>query len=1736
MLQTFGLGWPGGNPMTINYTKGVSIGVVYIPSDTDYDDADYMEIVSGTTPTGITWASYGTCAGTKLCTAFYGTSNATTTNAIVIRAHHLGVTSDLTVNFQPNFALTGAVASSGVVNVAYNSSLSLVGGSAPFSYSVASGTLPPGLSLNSSTGAISGTPTTAGVYTFTLQAFDSVPLTATSSSQSIAIHGALAVTTSSLADTSVGATYSQTLTSSGGTTPKTWSVISGALPAGLNLNASSGAITGTPSSAGTSNFTVQVACCTSATASQALSITVNAAPSITTSSLPGGGLGIAYSQTLAATGGTGALTWSVSAGALPSGVTLSSAGVLSGTPTASGTFNFTARAVDAVSVAATRSLSLVVTDAPSISTSSLAALTATQTVSQTIGASGGTTPYTWSISSGVLPAGLSLNASTGAITGTATTAGSYSFTVLVTDAGSATDSKALNWTVNAAPAITTSSLNATTVGATYSASPAATGGTGSRTWTVASGALPAGVSLNASTGALTGTPSSAGTASFTLQVADTNSITASQALSIVVNAAPAITTASLADGTIGAAYSRTLAATGGTGALTWTVSSGALPTGLTLSTAGVLSGTPTTAGTATFTVRAADTASVAGTRALSLTVLNPPAITAPTFSTLTATQSVSQTLASTGGTAPYTWSITGGALPAGLSLNSSTGVITGTASAAGTYSFTIQVTDASSLSDTASGSWTVNAAPAITTASLPESTFGPAYPSATLAATGGTGTLTFSATGLPSGLSLSTAGVLSGTPAAAGSTSVQFQVTDANSVSASRTLTLTVNVEPAVTTTTLPLAVNGQAYSQTLTATGGTGARTWSVVSGALPAGLSLSPAGVLSGTASANVTANFTVQVADSVSVTASRALSLLVATGPAVLAQSLPALTPGQQASANLTASQGTPPYQWSITTGALPAGLTLDAATGAIGGQVTATSTAAFTATVRDANNLEGSRAFTWQVNPALRVTIPAGRLVTGKPAPALALNASGGTPPLMFHVTGLPAGLSVDESSGEAGGIPINAGEYTLTATVTDANGVRATGTGVWLVVPGVTITPTPFRPLTAGRTTNQPVALNGGTAPFRWSITGGQLPAGLTLHAANGVLQGAAQAAGTKSVTFEVIDANGITDSASYEIVVNPPLALTPGAPPVVFAGQALSHTFQATGGTAPLTWSLAGGALPAGITLSAAGVLSGTPIAPGDATFSVQVSDANGATASAPITVSVDSVLRAAPGALVFEADEGRPAPAPQHLTVQSAAAQQPVRITSDAPWLTVSPDQGTTPLVADVSVATASLAAGSYPATLTISGTETRTVAVLLTVHAAPDAALSANPAAITLRTPAGDEPARQLVTLRAGEAGAAWRATPGEPWLTVEPAQGVFDASRTAALLVSTRAAALAPGRYETAITVIAGAQQATIPVALEVSAASHFELSYSGLAFSAIPGTVPEARTVSILNRAASPLAWTAAANVPWIRLDQSGGSTSEVTDLQVSIDPSGLPAGTHNGIVTVTDSPESVSRQVEVLLTLSESAPRPSAAPAGILVVTRGSGEPQARAIRLSNPRLQPVSFTASIAPPDAAGWLSLPTASGAIAPSGSTELQVLVNAPPAAVPAQAQITVEFSDGTVNVVTITSHPAGPECLSAAPVLAWVRFGDAFSTPAGAPANLAVTAVDGCGEPLHQGAGLVLFSHPGEQAVPLIPSPTGLWTATWTPVAAADSIMLTVTVQDTAGRPALLTATGRVTAPAQ
>jgi len=231
----------------------------------------------------------------------------------------------------------------------------------------------------------------------------------------------------------IGAAYSQTVRASGSPDP-TYSIISGA-PGWLSINSSTGELTGTPTGSETTHTVTLRATNASGTADLVVSLQVISAVAITTTSLPNGVQNQVYSQPLAAVG-VEPFTWSVISGSLPTGVSLAGA-TIAGTPTAaSGTSSFTVQVTDALGRTDTQALSITLGAAsavPVITTSSLPAGTVGASYSQTITATG-TASISFAVVSGTLPTGLSLNGSTGALTGTPTAAGAFGFTVRATNA------------------------------------------------------------------------------------------------------------------------------------------------------------------------------------------------------------------------------------------------------------------------------------------------------------------------------------------------------------------------------------------------------------------------------------------------------------------------------------------------------------------------------------------------------------------------------------------------------------------------------------------------------------------------------------------------------------------------------------------------------------------------------------------------------------------------------------------------------------------------------------------------------------------------------------------------------------------------------------------------------------------------------------------------------------------------------------------------------------------------------------------------------------------------------------------------------------------------------------------------------------------------------------------------------------------------------------------------------
>ncbi|MFL6214654.1 MAG: putative Ig domain-containing protein [Blastocatellia bacterium] len=992
------------------------------------------------------------------------------------------------------------------VSVTYNRALVASGGRPDYVWLIDSGALPAGMTLSQS-GTISGTPTTAGTSTFVVKVTDSNNASATKALSIIVRPAApLTITTSRLPGGSVGTAYSQNLGATGGQTPYNWTRESGSLPDGLSLNQSTGVVSGVPERAGSWSFVIKLTDVTPASVTRTLSITINptiSALQIDTQSLPDGVVGQDYSRALQASGGSSPYRWTISSGRLPDGLQLGDDGSITGRPTTAGEVAFTVQAAEQSGQTATKALSIDVDPAPQLTILSqnplpAAAIGVPYTVQ--LQAASGSAPYFWvkkkKAKFGQLPDGITLS-DTGMLSGTPTAQGSSDFTVIVTDMVDRQAKKPFTITVGPPPpplAIRTESLPNATQGLIYTAHLEASGGLSPYTWSLDSGVLPDGLTMQ-SDGTISGRATTVGTVAFVVRVKDSVGTSSTKSLFIVVTQPPpplVIQTVQLPETTAERSYTQTLQATGGVPPYTWSLVSGSLGQGLSLSASGVISGTPTSPGTVVFVVRVTDSAQQTVSRTLAITIK--PADHVAPFGNLEAPDfraTLNNTAVGSGWAldnvgidtievmldgAKVTEAIYGLSRP-------DIGAIWGSfpnAAHAG-YSFTFDSTKFSNGEHTlsvrlidAAGNVTVvgtrpitlqNSVFMITTSGLPRGKKGEAYSQQLLTANGRPPyTFTLVSGALPAGLSLSASGLISGTPTVFGNGfTFGVRATDANSASAVASFVLDINPDVVplrvVTSGALSSGLTGVNYSTQLFFTGGHPPVTWGFNSGTLPPGLSVSSSGILSGRPTIAGNYTFTVRVTDSDNTTAvSSALTLQIDVGPlgVIDTGALPSGVTGASYSYLLRGTGGTMPYTWSVNSGALPSGLSLNATTGAITGISTIPGQYDFVVKITDSTSA-------FALSDSLRITVTAGPLVvltTGDLTAArvnvdyiFTLLASGGKQPYTWSVLSgaLPGGLTLDAATGAITGKPTAAGTFPFVVQVRDASNVTATSTQLRIIV-------------------------------------------------------------------------------------------------------------------------------------------------------------------------------------------------------------------------------------------------------------------------------------------------------------------------------------------------------------------------------------------------------------------------------------------------------------------------------------------------------------------------------------------------------------------------------------------------------------------------------------------------------------------------------------------------------------
>lgn len=581
--------------------------------------------------------------------------------------------------------------------------------------------LPPGIALNPLTGQLSGVPTTPGTYSFTLRVRDSqgtvrdIPESITVSAY---VPPSLSGTLAEFSNRTVP--YSSGFTASGGTAPYTWSIASGTLPTGLTINASTGVISGTPSDTSYTDRSITVRVVDAAGSSAQRTQTIRYADILAlTGTLNAGVQSTAYSDGFDRSGGHSPFTFSITSGSLPSGLSLNSTtGVITGTPTATSSTALTIRVTDASGATASASGTLTISSAyvpiditgsvtnnsQNVEVLSSFSITPTYSGVSVTGGSGSIT-YSWAHISGstAISAGSPSSLATSFV-GTVSPGSTISaaFRVTATDGIS---SDTLDVTISVTNTYVTMTLDASSLPratrtAPYGVTVVRNGGRSPYTFSVISGTLPTGITLNSSTGQLSGTPSDTSytTRLLTFRVTDSLGATADASGSIIYRNFPSFGLSGVPAMRTRPYETTSIPGSGGHDPATFTLVSGSLPTGITFSGTGSasFSGTPasTAYGSYPITVRLTDAAGNITDRSATIEYADNLAI-AGTFPAGSAGAAYSSTaLSASGGFGSNVWSVASGSLPSGLSLNSSTGALTGTPSASGTFNFTVRVTDA----------------------------------------------------------------------------------------------------------------------------------------------------------------------------------------------------------------------------------------------------------------------------------------------------------------------------------------------------------------------------------------------------------------------------------------------------------------------------------------------------------------------------------------------------------------------------------------------------------------------------------------------------------------------------------------------------------------------------------------------------------------------------------------------------------------------------------------------------------------------------------------------------------------------------------------------------------------------------------------------------------------------------------------------------------------------------------
>ncbi len=1008
------------------------------------------------------------------------------------------------------------------------------------------------------------------------------------------------------------------------------------LPAGLTIDASTGLISGTildgAAAAGPYAATISV---TDGTYTSTANVNWTVAPSlIQFIAVPDqtSNQGSTISLQVHATDTVSGATLSFSSSGLPAGLSISSGGLISGT----------------VSLAANNvAYAPIITVSDGTNQNSLginwtvnSVITITQTLDQVssegssvslpIHATDSTSPAALSFSATGLPTGTSINSSTGVISGTvargaANSGTPYTTTITVGD-GTSSSSETFSWAINSAITITQTADQSSTEGQTIILPIQATDTTSPATLSFSATGLPTGTSINSSTGVISGTvadgAANSGTPyTSTITVGDGTSST-TETFSWAVASAITITQTPDQVNNEGDSVSVAVVAADATSGATVSYAAAGLPVGLAIdASTGVISGT--VAGGASAWGPYAPTITVTDSNSTSTETLNwtvNPSITITQtpdqYSSEGQTVSLPIQASDSSG---YTTSYFASSLPAGLSINSSTGLISGTialgaANSGVPYSTTITVSDGIDATSIAFN-WTVTSAITITAIPDQSNNEGDSVSLHVHASDATSGsTVSYTAVGLPAGLSInSSSGLISGTIALGAANSGPFTATiTVSDGTSAATTNINWSVNSAITITAIPDQTNneGDSVSLHVHASDATSGSTVAFFAAGLPQGLSMNAStGVISGAIAlgAGNLGSFTVTltVTDGTSA-ATTSINWTVNSAITITAIPDQSNNEGDSVSLHVHASDATSGSTLSYFAAGLPQGLSMNASTGVISGTIAlgAANAGPFTAiiTVSDGTSAT-TTSINWTVNSAITITAIPDQTNKEGDSVSLHVHASDATSgsTVSYFAAGLPQGLSINSSSGLISGtIALGAGNLgSFTATITVTDGTSAATTSInWTVNSAITITAIPDQTNNEGDSVSLHVHASDATSGSTVSYFAAGLPQGLSMNASTGVISGTialgAANSGPFTATITVSDGTSAT-LTSISWSVNSAITITQPTNQVNDEGDTVSLQINATDATSGATTSFFAAGLPQGLAIDpSSGLITGT--------------------------------------------------------------------------------------------------------------------------------------------------------------------------------------------------------------------------------------------------------------------------------------------------------------------------------------------------------------------------------------------------------------------------------------------------------------------------------------------------------------------------------------------------------------